>query len=88
MSCRCPDGTQHFFYWPILAVSSQSLASNGQVVDSKDLNLMFDHTEATHNKLFLSSSTKCTVEPSWPLVLVLPPFELHHRALTKIVFTQ
>ncbi|GFW01907.1 hypothetical protein TNCV_3028781 [Trichonephila clavipes] len=28
---RCPDGTQYFFFWPILAVSGQSLASNGPV---------------------------------------------------------
>ncbi|GFU88741.1 hypothetical protein TNCV_4444181 [Trichonephila clavipes] len=38
---RCPDGTQHFFCWPILAVSDQSPASNGPVVDSRDLNLVF-----------------------------------------------
>ncbi|GFT29648.1 hypothetical protein TNCV_4890801 [Trichonephila clavipes] len=85
---RCPDGTQHLFCWPILAVSGQSLASNGPVVDSRDLNLVFGHMEATHNKLFLSSPTKYTVEPSWPLVLVWPPFELLHCALTTIVFTQ
>ncbi|GFY33043.1 hypothetical protein TNCV_2229941 [Trichonephila clavipes] len=84
---RCSNGTQHLFCWPILAVSGQSLASNGPVVDSRDLNLVFGHTEATHNKLFLSSPTKYTVEPSWPLVLVRPPFELLHRALTTIVFT-
>ncbi|GFW49847.1 hypothetical protein TNCV_1885111 [Trichonephila clavipes] len=36
--CRCPDGTQLLFCWPILAVSGQSLASNGPVVDSRDLN--------------------------------------------------
>ncbi|GFS57279.1 hypothetical protein TNCV_491711 [Trichonephila clavipes] len=46
----CPDGRQHFFCWPILAVSIQSLASKGPVVDSRDLNLVFCHTEATHNK--------------------------------------
>ncbi|GFW75531.1 hypothetical protein TNCV_4427141 [Trichonephila clavipes] len=85
---RCPDGTQHFFCWSILEVSSQSLASNGPVVDSRDLNLVFGLTKATHNKLFLSSPTKCTVEPSWLLVLVWPPFELLHRALTTIIFTQ
>ncbi|GFW52329.1 hypothetical protein TNCV_3079011 [Trichonephila clavipes] len=28
-------------------------ASNGPVVDSRDLNLVFGHTEATPNKLFL-----------------------------------
>ncbi|GFT17904.1 hypothetical protein TNCV_4910691 [Trichonephila clavipes] len=47
---RCPDGTQHLFCWYILTVSGQSLASNGQVVDSRDMNLVFDHTEVTHNK--------------------------------------
>ncbi|GFV90150.1 hypothetical protein TNCV_4378661 [Trichonephila clavipes] len=31
----CPDGTQHLFCWPILAVSDESLASNGPVVDSR-----------------------------------------------------
>ncbi|GFX79502.1 hypothetical protein TNCV_824911 [Trichonephila clavipes] len=31
---RCPDGTQRLFCWSILAVSGQSLASNGLVVDS------------------------------------------------------
>ncbi|GFV44804.1 hypothetical protein TNCV_563541 [Trichonephila clavipes] len=35
MAWRCPDGTKHLFCWPILAVSSQSLASNGPVVDSR-----------------------------------------------------
>ncbi|GFV93803.1 hypothetical protein TNCV_367021 [Trichonephila clavipes] len=85
---RCPDGTQHFFCWPLLAVSGQSLASNGPVVDSSYLNLVFGHTEATHYKLLLSSPTKYTIEPSWPLILVWPPFELLHRALTTIVFTQ
>ncbi|GFV04001.1 hypothetical protein TNCV_916261 [Trichonephila clavipes] len=67
---RCPDGIQHLFCWPILAVSGQSLASNGSVADSRILNLVFSPTEATHNKLFLSSPTKYTVEPSWILVLV------------------
>ncbi|GFV67728.1 hypothetical protein TNCV_4624081 [Trichonephila clavipes] len=61
---RCPDGTQRLFCWPIQAVSSQSLASNGPVIDSRYLNLVFSHTEATRNKLFLSSPTKYTVEPS------------------------
>ncbi|GFY10305.1 hypothetical protein TNCV_2629841 [Trichonephila clavipes] len=85
---RCPDGTQHLFCWPILAVSGQSLASNDPVVDSRDLNLVFGPTEATHNKLFISSPSKYTVEPSWMLVRVWPPFELLHRALTTIVFAQ
>ncbi|GFV10765.1 hypothetical protein TNCV_1756031 [Trichonephila clavipes] len=58
---RCPDGTQHIFCWPILAISGQSIASNGPVVDSRDLNLVFGHAEATSNKLFLSSPTKYTV---------------------------
>ncbi|GFS60458.1 hypothetical protein TNCV_947061 [Trichonephila clavipes] len=43
---RCPDGTQHLFCWPILAISGQSLASNGPVVDSRDLNLVFGHAKA------------------------------------------
>ncbi|GFS47280.1 hypothetical protein TNCV_4862551 [Trichonephila clavipes] len=47
---RCPDETQHLFCWPILDISGQSLASNGPVVDSRDLNLMFGHAEATPNK--------------------------------------
>ncbi|GFX10540.1 hypothetical protein TNCV_2583611 [Trichonephila clavipes] len=85
---RCPDGTQHLFCWPNLVISGQSLASNGPVVDSRDLNLVFGHTGAIHYKLFLSSSTKYTVEPSRPLVLVWPPFELLPRALTSIVFAQ
>ncbi|GFW72498.1 hypothetical protein TNCV_3797261 [Trichonephila clavipes] len=46
---HCPDGTQHLFCWPILVVSGQSLASNVPVVDSRDLNLVFGPTEATHN---------------------------------------
>ncbi|GFT46930.1 hypothetical protein TNCV_1720441 [Trichonephila clavipes] len=46
----CPDGTQLLFCWPILAISGQSLASNGPVVDSRDLNLMFGLAEATPNK--------------------------------------
>ncbi|GFV05438.1 hypothetical protein TNCV_226491 [Trichonephila clavipes] len=85
---RCPDGTQYLFCWPILAVSGQSLASNGPVVDSRYLNLVFGPTEATHNKLFLSSSSKYTIEPSWMLVRVGPPFELLCCALTTIVSTQ
>ncbi|GFX50706.1 hypothetical protein TNCV_2722921 [Trichonephila clavipes] len=47
---RCPGGTQHIFCWPILAISGQSLASNGPVVDSRDLNLVFGHAEATPNE--------------------------------------
>ncbi|GFX93610.1 hypothetical protein TNCV_1587871 [Trichonephila clavipes] len=47
---RCPDGTQPIFGWPILAISCQLLASNGPVVDSRDLNLVFGHVEATPNK--------------------------------------
>ncbi|GFV72865.1 hypothetical protein TNCV_1325761 [Trichonephila clavipes] len=47
---RCPNGTQHLFFWPILAVSGQSLVSNGPVVDSRHLDLVFGPTEATHNK--------------------------------------
>ncbi|GFT67124.1 uncharacterized protein TNCV_782831 [Trichonephila clavipes] len=74
--------------WQLLDVSSQSLASNGPVVDNRDLNLVFRHTKVTHNKLFLSSPTKCAVERSWLLVLLWPPFELLHHSLTTIVFAQ
>ncbi|GFV30111.1 hypothetical protein TNCV_4827271 [Trichonephila clavipes] len=67
----CPDDvTQHLFCWTILAISSQSLASNGPVVDIRDLNIVFVHTETTHNKLLLYSPTKYTVELSSLLVLV------------------
>ncbi|GFS89526.1 hypothetical protein TNCV_1810241 [Trichonephila clavipes] len=34
---RCPDGTPHLFCSPVLAVSGQSLASNGPVVDNRYL---------------------------------------------------
>ncbi|GFV55185.1 hypothetical protein TNCV_1382061 [Trichonephila clavipes] len=85
---RCPDGTQHLFCWPILPVSDRSRASNGPIIDSRYLNLVFGPTEATHNKLFLSSPTKYTVEPSWMLVRVWPSFELLHRTLTTIVCSQ
>ncbi|GFW61102.1 hypothetical protein TNCV_4873121 [Trichonephila clavipes] len=88
MAWRCPDGTKHLLCWPILAVSGQSLASNGPVVDSRYLNLVFGSTEATYNKLFFSSPTKYTVEPFWMLVLVWSPFELLHHALNTIVFAQ
>ncbi|GFW09071.1 hypothetical protein TNCV_3081631 [Trichonephila clavipes] len=88
MAWRCLDRTQHLFCWPILAVYGQSLASNRPVIDSRYLNLVFGPTEATHNKLFLFSPTKYTIEPSWMLVLVWPLFELLNRALTPIVFTQ
>ncbi|GFX97961.1 hypothetical protein TNCV_4906121 [Trichonephila clavipes] len=66
--------------------SGQLLASNSPVVDSRYLNLVFGHTGATNNKLFLFSSTKYTVEPSWMLVRVWTPFELLHRALPTNVF--
>ncbi|GFS99217.1 hypothetical protein TNCV_1600571 [Trichonephila clavipes] len=85
---RCPDGTQHLFCWQILAVSGASIASNDPVVHSRYLNLVFYPMEATHNKLFLSSPTKYTVEPSWMPVRVWTPFELRHRNLTPIVFAQ
>ncbi|GFX92290.1 hypothetical protein TNCV_1112171 [Trichonephila clavipes] len=85
---RCPDGKQHIFCWPIMTISGQSLALNGQTVDNRDLNLVFDHAVATPNKLFLSSTAKYSVEPSWPIVLVWPSFELLHRTLTTIVLTQ
>ncbi|GFS77641.1 hypothetical protein TNCV_819511 [Trichonephila clavipes] len=66
----------------------QSLASNGPVVGSRDLNLVFGPTEENHNKLLLSSPTKYTVEPSWVFVLVRPPIELLHRALITIIFSR
>ncbi|GFV54496.1 hypothetical protein TNCV_2282011 [Trichonephila clavipes] len=84
---RCPHGTQHLFCWSILAISDQSLASNGPVVDSID-NLVFRHTEKIIINNSFPSATKYIVEPSYPLVLVWPSFELLHRALTTIVFTQ
>ncbi|GFW79908.1 hypothetical protein TNCV_3899091 [Trichonephila clavipes] len=62
VACCCPDGTQNLFCWPILAVSGQSPASNNPVVDSRDLILVFGHTEATHNTIFLPNPTKYTVE--------------------------
>ncbi|GFU88467.1 hypothetical protein TNCV_3354061 [Trichonephila clavipes] len=64
---RCP--TRRVFS----AVSSQSLDSNGPIVDSRDLNSVFGHTEATHNKIFFSSPTKYTVESEpGPARAVLP----------------
>ncbi|GFU25626.1 hypothetical protein TNCV_3621921 [Trichonephila clavipes] len=50
VALRCPDERQHLFCWLILPVSGQSLASNGPVVDSRYLNLMFGHTKVTPNK--------------------------------------
>ncbi|GFW66712.1 hypothetical protein TNCV_1371451 [Trichonephila clavipes] len=50
LAWRCSAGTQHLYCWPILAVPGQSLSSNGPAVGSGDLNLVFRHTEATHNK--------------------------------------
>ncbi|GFX94927.1 hypothetical protein TNCV_3045591 [Trichonephila clavipes] len=47
---RCPNGTPRIFCWLILAVSGQSLASNGPVVDSRYLNLVFVRAEAPPNK--------------------------------------
>ncbi|GFT71803.1 hypothetical protein TNCV_4123001 [Trichonephila clavipes] len=88
MAWRCPDGTQNLFSWSILAVSGHSLTSNGPFIDSRYLNLGFGLEEATHNKLFLSSPTKYTVESSWMLVRVWPLFELLYRALTIIIFAQ
>ncbi|GFU97144.1 hypothetical protein TNCV_3130391 [Trichonephila clavipes] len=85
---RCPNGVQYLFCWSILTISGQLLASSCPVVGSRYLNLVFGHVEATPNKCFLSSPTKYTVEPSWPLVLVWPPLELLHRTLTTIVFAQ
>ncbi|GFW02417.1 hypothetical protein TNCV_1733321 [Trichonephila clavipes] len=46
---RCSDGT-HLFCWPILAVSGQSLALNGPVVDSRNLNFVFGNMDTTHDK--------------------------------------
>ncbi|GFY15549.1 hypothetical protein TNCV_1281971 [Trichonephila clavipes] len=84
---RCSDGMQHLFCWAVLAVCGQSLASNGSVVGS-NLNIVFGNVEVIRNKKFLFSPTKYTVEPSWPLVQVWPPFELLHRTLTTVVFAQ
>ncbi|GFV21702.1 hypothetical protein TNCV_164331 [Trichonephila clavipes] len=84
MSWWCPDGTQHLSCWPISAVSGQSLASNGLIVNSKHPNLVFNHMEATHNKLFFSSPSKSTVEPSW----FGNRLSCFHHALNTIVFTQ
>ncbi|GFU97159.1 hypothetical protein TNCV_3180011 [Trichonephila clavipes] len=53
---------------PLLLANSGrfwSIASfKRSVGDKNDLNLVFGHTKVTHNKLFLSSSSKYTVEPS------------------------
>ncbi|GFV84725.1 hypothetical protein TNCV_4297071 [Trichonephila clavipes] len=46
----CPDGTQLLFCLLILAVSGQSLASNGSVNNSRDLISVFGPKEVTHNK--------------------------------------
>ncbi|GFV52013.1 hypothetical protein TNCV_1323661 [Trichonephila clavipes] len=75
---HCLDETQHIFCWPILAISGQLLASNDPVVGSRYLNLEFGLTEVCPSELFLSSSTKYTIETSWSLVLVWPSFELLH----------
>ncbi|GFX28393.1 hypothetical protein TNCV_1152021 [Trichonephila clavipes] len=62
---RSPEGTQHLFFWTIQSLSDQSLSSNGPVVDSRYLNLVFGHTEATpfqshqiHNRI-----TVCAASP-------------------------
>ncbi|GFX35066.1 hypothetical protein TNCV_2330061 [Trichonephila clavipes] len=47
---RCPDGTRHLICSSILAILGQSLSSTCPVVDSRDLNLVFGHVEATPNK--------------------------------------
>ncbi|GFV36430.1 hypothetical protein TNCV_2234771 [Trichonephila clavipes] len=88
MAWHCPDGTHHLFCWRIRAISGHSLASNGVISDSRDLNLEFGHAETTPNKCFLFSPTKNTIEHAWPLVLVWPQFELLHRTLTTIGFAQ
>ncbi|GFU59530.1 uncharacterized protein TNCV_3365551 [Trichonephila clavipes] len=46
----CPDGTEYLFFWPIGAISAQSLTSNCPVVDSRYLNLVFGHADASPNK--------------------------------------
>ncbi|GFS74696.1 hypothetical protein TNCV_3978281 [Trichonephila clavipes] len=71
---RCPDEAQHLYCCPILAISGLSLASNGPVVDNRNLNLLFGHAKASPNKGFLSSFPKYTVKPSWPLLLAWPLF--------------
>ncbi|GFS97096.1 hypothetical protein TNCV_184471 [Trichonephila clavipes] len=50
MFWSCPDGTQHLFCWQILAIFGQYIASNGPVVDSRNLNLVIGHAEVTPNK--------------------------------------
>ncbi|GFU54700.1 hypothetical protein TNCV_1037471 [Trichonephila clavipes] len=42
---RCPDGTQHLFC-SILAISGQSLASDGPDVGRREPNLVFGHTDS------------------------------------------
>ncbi|GFQ64933.1 hypothetical protein TNCT_81481 [Trichonephila clavata] len=60
---RCPDGTQSFSLLPILAAFGELLASNGSIISSRNPNLIFFYMERTYNDLFLSSFTKCAVEP-------------------------
>ncbi|GFV48348.1 hypothetical protein TNCV_2479131 [Trichonephila clavipes] len=59
---RCPNRTQQLFCWPILAVSGQSLASNGTVVDSRYLNLfrVWSYGSNSHQ---IHSSTFLDVSP-------------------------
>ncbi|GFR33805.1 hypothetical protein TNCT_303881 [Trichonephila clavata] len=59
----CPDGTQSLSLLPILAAFGELLASNGSIVSSMNPNLIFVYMGRTYNDLFLSSFTKCTVEP-------------------------
>ncbi|GFW24041.1 hypothetical protein TNCV_4950851 [Trichonephila clavipes] len=47
---RYPERIHHIFQLSILGLSGQLLALNGSVVDSRDLNLVFGHTDATYNK--------------------------------------
>ncbi|GFW19044.1 hypothetical protein TNCV_253741 [Trichonephila clavipes] len=82
---RCPDGTQHLFFWPILDVSDQSLASNCPDVDSRNLNLAFGHTEANRNEQCHSSPTKYTLVASWPLVLVWASPRFDHDRFRTIL---
>ncbi|GFX66563.1 hypothetical protein TNCV_1794741 [Trichonephila clavipes] len=39
VSWHCPDGTQHLFCWPILAIFGQSIASNSPVVDRSEFSV-------------------------------------------------
>ncbi|GFV64215.1 hypothetical protein TNCV_4338891 [Trichonephila clavipes] len=49
MTWCCPDGKHLYLCWLILAVFGQSLALNGPVVDSRDLNLVFGNAKEALN---------------------------------------